>query len=81
MYKVYNWFSYYLSYNKQKVIINDSLCTLNITKLVSHCCLLYLCRDVKSEEFVFTDDLNLFKQLKNNIQQIVTTTNNELIHK
>ncbi len=80
------WLTSYLTYRKQKVVINDNSSDIKCLKagvpqgfvLGPLLCLLYIndfCKNVLSEDFMFADDTSLFKQIQNNMHHATSIIN------
>ncbi len=83
------WLTSYLTYRKQKVVINGNSSDIKCLKagvpqgsvLGPLLFLFYindLCKNVLSEDFMFADDTSLVKQLRNNMHHAVSIINKDL---
>ncbi len=83
------WLTSYLTYRKQKVVINGNSSDIKCIKAVvlqgsvlgQLLFLLYIndfCQNVLREDFMFADDTSLFKQIKNNIHHAASIVNKDL---
>ncbi len=83
------WLTSYLTYRKQKVVINGNSSDIKCLKagvpqgsvLGPLLFLLYIndfCKNVLSQDFMFADDRSLFKQIRNNMHHAASIINKDL---